>query len=78
MHDPVDAVERLVHELSVADIAVQEAHAVRELRRAVAVHLLLEAVENDDLLAELDEGAHEVRTDEAGTAGNERSHGFER
>jgi hypothetical protein len=57
---------------------VEEAHAVRDCRRAVAVHLLLEAVEDNDFVAELDQGPNEVRTDETGTAGDECSHGFER
>jgi hypothetical protein len=40
------------------------------------VHLLLEAVEDNDFVAELDQGANEVRADETGTAGDECSHRF--
>jgi hypothetical protein len=47
---------------------------VRQCRRRAAVDLGLEAVEHDNLVAVGDEPAHEVRTDGARAARDERPH----
>ena len=74
MDDAVDALEGAIGGLGVADVADDQLHAGRDVRRGVPVDLRLEAVEHDDLVATLEECADEVRADEAGTSGDQRLH----
>ena len=74
MHDAIDAVERAVGSVGVADVADDQLDARGKVGRRVAVDLVLEAVEHDDVVAALDERAHEVRADEAGAAGDQCLH----
>ena len=79
MHDPVDALQRAVDELGVADVALDELRTLRKRDRpAVAneafVHLALDAVEDDDVVPELQEPGNEMGADEPGTAGHEGLH----
>ena len=74
MHDAIDALERAVGGVGVADVADDELDRGGQIRRRVAVDLRLEAVEHDDLVAALEEGANEVRADEARAAGDQSLH----
>ncbi len=60
MHDAVDALEREVDEVVLAEVAADEVDAVRQRRGPAgrieaAVDLGLEAVEDDDVVAALHE-----------------------
>ena len=74
MDDAVDPDERVADELAITDVAVDELDAVREHRALTEVHLFLEAVQHDHLVAALEQPRDEVLGDEPGTAGNERPH----
>ena len=55
MDDGVGALERLMREAAVADVAVDERHAVRRRRLLVAMYLGLEDVEHGDLVTSLEQ-----------------------
>ena len=74
VHDAVDARERAIRELRIADVSDDQLHAARHLRDHAVVNLLLEAVEDDDLLAAVHERANQVRADEPSAARHERLH----
>jgi hypothetical protein len=74
MHDTIHALQSDVREGAVTDVADQELHGGGQLRRGVAVHLRLEAVQHDDLVAARYERVHEVPADETGAAGDEGLH----
>jgi hypothetical protein len=74
MDDSIYALERRVHRIDVADIALHKRHILEMRRRIVAVHLVLEAIENDDLVSFSDETLDQVGADEAGTARYQCSH----
>ena len=60
---------------AIADVAVDGTrHRPASCGAAPAVHLLLEAVEHDDLVAALEQSPDEMRADEAGAAGDESAH----
>ena len=60
MHDAVGALQGAHREVAIADVAHDELDAGGEIRLGVAVDLGLEAVEDDDVVAALDERAHQV------------------
>jgi hypothetical protein len=74
--DLLGALEGAHGGLAVADVADDQLDARREVGLDAAVHLGLEAVEYDHLVAALDERAHQVRADEAGAASDECPHEF--
>ena len=67
MDDPIDAVECAVDEFGVADVSFDERDTLGKRRCVVAVHLVLEAVEHDDLVSACKEPLDEVGADEPGT-----------
>ena len=76
MHDALGARQRAIGEVAIADVADDQLDAGGKIGLRVAVDLGLEAVEDDDLVAALDERAHQVCADEAGAAGDECPHDF--
>ena len=77
MHDRLDAVERPTDRVAVAhvtgvqlDVGVQIGGTL-----AVAVHLTVEVVERAHLVAVGEQPVGEMRSDEAGAAGNQNLHG---
>jgi hypothetical protein len=82
MDDPVTIGDQRADERRVLDPAVDEDGLAcrdmaldigRQLRRG-AVHLRIEAIEDDDAMAALDEQIDGVRSDEAGAAGDKYFH----
>ena len=76
MRDAVDAIEGARRDGGIADVAGEELHALGQLWCNAGVHLWLKAVEHDDVVAALEESAHEMRADEPGSAGHERLHEY--
>ena len=74
--DPV-VLDRPLGEVEVADVAVDEGRAVRDVVEVRLVARVGEGVVGDDDVVgvPLDPVADEVRADEAGAAGDEESHG---
>ena len=59
----------------VADVALDERRAAVERRVEVLALARGEVVEDDDLVAAVEQGVDEVGADEAGAAGDECTHG---
>ncbi len=77
MNHDLDAVEGAAHDLGVAHVAAHVLRLGLRIRRPVgagAVHLGVERVEHAHALALADERIHQVRTDEARSAGDENLH----
>ena len=73
--DRVDATHQVREELPVTDVAHMEVDARREVGRfAVAVHGRGQGVEDDDVVAELDQSVTRVGADEPRSAGDEDPH----
>jgi hypothetical protein len=68
MHDTVYVLQRPIHELGVAYVSFNDRETVRKGWCVTAVHLTLEAVEDDDLIAAGKETLDQVGADESGTA----------
>ena len=79
--DGVDGLvgERLRREVEVGDVALHEHDPVLDIREARAVAGVGEEVVDDDVVVRvaLEPVVDEVRADEAGSAGDEQSHGCE-
>ena len=71
MEHELDAAHRVVHALVRAELALDDLDAETVQVRAVARR---EVVEHAHVVAALEQGAHEVRADEAAAPGDERLH----
>ena len=74
MRHRVDAVERAVEGVPVAQVGPDGAHTARCGPGVVVVHVGPQGVEGHHVVTALDELSHHLRTDEPGSAGDEDAH----
>jgi hypothetical protein len=74
MRDAIHVAQGSSRKRTIADVALVELDEVDDVGPEATMHLVLEAVEHDDVVATFEQPPHEVRTDEAGSAGNESPH----
>ncbi|GGE32266.1 hypothetical protein GCM10007276_06870 [Agaricicola taiwanensis] len=71
MEHAVDTFDRLRHEIRVAHVALQELGTIRNIKRAVGMHLLHERIQDPNLVTMVEELARDIPADEATTAGDQ-------
>jgi hypothetical protein len=66
--DPVDVRQGAIGELCIADIADNQLNRIGQIRLYAAVNLLLEGIQDNNIIAAIDELADEMRTNKSSAA----------